>query len=264
MPDFDVLHQGAKGTQTQLLAAAMNERFSNRSLADRRVHVYEGRMTLTADLHAAAITCAWALGASQETIDKMRRERIVTAGANRMIRSPGVRNATQRALGERRIANMRAARKRRAEEAARLSESRRAVCDAFKLAAANYRRNPGAYHYLAGGVPNIIIMRPTPHNYRSDCSQFAVNGYREAGVKICPGIGTWMYSNTVSVAARGGGGKVVKKPKPGDFGMYGSRYAPHHMEAYIGEPGCEFIGHGSTPIDSTTPGRPDYYLSFLD
>jgi hypothetical protein len=49
-------------------------------------------------------------------------------------------------------------------------------------------------------------------------------------------------------------------PVPGDFGMYGSRTAPHHVETYCALPGREFIGHGSPPIDSLTPGRPDFYL----
>jgi hypothetical protein len=49
-------------------------------------------------------------------------------------------------------------------------------------------------------------------------------------------------------------------PVPGDFGMYGSRTAPHHVEPYCALPGREFIGHGSPPIDSLTPGRPDFYL----
>lgn len=261
MPTFAVLHQGAKSDQARRLAIAMNDRFEQRSLADRKVHVFEGPMTLTADLHAAAITCAWALGAADTTIARMRREKIVPAGVNRMIRSPGSRNDTQRALGARRIANMRAQRKRREREASQVSSKRRAVCDAAKRAAANYRKNPGAYHYLAGGVPNIVIMRPTPSHWRSDCSQFGVNCYREAGVENCPGSGTFMFSNTISVE---NGGRVTQSPRPGDFGMYGSHGRTHHMEVYIGEVGCEFIGHGTQRIDSTTPGRPDFYLSFLD
>lgn len=258
MPTFDVLHQGGRSDQARRLAIAMNQRFEQRSLADRKVHVYEGPMTLTADLHAAAITCAWALGASQETIALMRREKTVPVGVNRMIRSPGSRNATQRERGEKRIANMRAQRRRREREA---GGARKRVCDAAKRAAANYRANPGAYHYLAGGVPNTVIMRPTPRHWRSDCSQFAVNCYREAGVDECPGSGTFMFSNTISIEQ---GGRVTSSPRPGDFAMYGRRGATHHMEVYIGEPGCEFIGHGTQPIDSTTPGRPDFYLSFLD
>jgi hypothetical protein len=57
------------------------------------------------------------------------------------------------------------------------------------------------------------------------------------------------------------GVKFVTKPdrKPGMLGMYGSRTAPHHVEIFCGD---KFIGHGSPPIDSLTPGEPDYYLDF--
>jgi hypothetical protein len=44
------------------------------------------------------------------------------------------------------------------------------------------------------------------------------------------------------------------------YGVHGG--ATHHVELYCGAPGQEFIGHGSPPIDSATPGRPDYYLTF--
>jgi cell wall-associated NlpC family hydrolase len=124
-------------------------------------------------------------------------------------------------------------------------------------AKANYDRNPGAYHYLAGGVPNTTILAPTPRNYRSDCSQFAVNVYRLAGVP-CPGSGTYLYSNTISIEQ---GGRIVARPQPGDLGMYGARGRTHHVEVYIG--GGKFIGHGTARIDSLTPGQPSFYLSFL-
>lgn len=134
---------------------------------------------------------------------------------------------------------------------------------AAQQAAANYRKNPGAYHYLAGGVANTIIMAPTPRNYRSDCSQFAANCYRVAGVP-CPGSGTYMYSNTGTIAARG---RITTHPKPGDLGLYSYnrgnlRGSTHHVEVYVGD--GRHIGHGSPPIDSLTPGRPTFYLSFLD
>lgn len=125
---------------------------------------------------------------------------------------------------------------------------------------ANYDKNPGAYHYLAGGIPNTVILSPTPWSYRSDCSQFAVGCYRLAGVK-CPGTGTYLYSNTASIAA---GGRFTLNPQPGDLGMYGSRRAPHHVEVVVGVHPLRFVGHGTRPIDGVTPGLPTYYLSFLD
>jgi cell wall-associated NlpC family hydrolase len=153
----------------------------------------------------------------------------------------------------------------RLREAQLGSDPRAAIVAAAHRARANYLKNPGAYHYRAGGISNIIIMAPTPRTFRSDCSQFAVNVYRVAKVK-CPGSGSYMFSNTGTIA---GGGRITPSPRPGDLGMYcydksRPRSTTHHVEVYIGEPGCEFIGHGTQPIDSLTPGRPDYYLSFID
>jgi cell wall-associated NlpC family hydrolase len=147
---------------------------------------------------------------------------------------------------------------RRHQLAKLVTSPRQRIVHAAQQAAANYRRNPGAYHYLAGGVANTVIMRPTPRNWRSDCSQFAVACYREAGLS-CPGTGSFMASNTGSIDA---GGRVTYRPQPGDLGMYGRhRGYTHHVEVYIGD--GKHIGHGTQPIDSRTPGRPDYYLTFL-
>lgn len=150
-------------------------------------------------------------------------------------------------------------RKRRAQLHPPLAPARARIVAVAEQAAANYRRNPGAYHYLAGGTPNTVIMAPTPRDYRSDCSQFAVNCYRHAGVP-CPGSGTYLYSNTDSINQ---GGRVTTSPKPGDLGMYGSRGgSTHHVEVYVG--GGKHIGHGSSPIDSLIPGLPNFYLTFFD
>ena len=55
---------------------------------------------------------------------------------------------------------------------------------------------------------------------------------------------------------------MTTSQRPGDLGMYGKHGGfTHHVELYCGAPGQEFIGHGSAPIDSATPGRPDYYLT---
>jgi cell wall-associated NlpC family hydrolase len=143
------------------------------------------------------------------------------------------------------------------QELAKKVHVRDRVSAVVEQAALNYRRNPGAYHYLAGGVPNLEIMRPTPSTWRSDCSQFAVNAYRLAGA-ACPGTGTFLYSNTDSISM---GGRVTQNPQPGDLGLYGSgRGRTHHVEV---KAKGHLIGHGSPPIDSLTPGLPDFYLSFL-
>jgi hypothetical protein len=86
--------------------------------------------------------------------------------------------------------------------------------------------------------------------------------YKKAGLPS-PANVAHEWASTYSMVKKG---RVTHSPRPGDLGMYGSLAAPHHVELYCGEPGQEFIGHGSPPIDSRTPGRPDYYLTydFLD
>lgn len=148
-------------------------------------------------------------------------------------------------------------RRRQAQIAALTSGPRDKIVAVALQAKRNYEANPGAYHYLAGGVPNTTILSPTPRNWRSDCSQFAVNCYRLAGVP-CPGSGTYLYSNTISIEQ---GGRIVSTPRPGDLGMYGLHGRTHHVEVYIGN--GRFVGHGTAQIDGSTPGLPSFYLSFL-
>lgn len=157
-------------------------------------------------------------------------------------------------------------RKRQIKKAEKSSPRARLVAAAERCAA-NYRKNPGAYHYYAGGIQNTVVDRPTPHNWRSDCSQFIVGVCKLAGVP-CPGSGTYMASNTDSIA---NGGEITSNPKPGDLGMYcysmhDPRGTTHHVEMLVGtnpDGSRRHLGHGTQPIDSRTPGFPDYYLSFL-
>lgn len=235
----------------------MNRRLQARGL--RALMVKEDGKIGPATLRSIR-TCAWALGAQPATLERIASKHEVPIGVSSMIRNPGKRTDAQLELAAVRIANMRKQRKLRAHTAHSVSAQRQAICDQAKRARAHYNANPRAYHYLAGGIANTVIMTPTSRSWRSDCSQFAVNTYREAGVP-CPGSGTYLYSNTGTIAARG---TVTTNPRPGDLGMYGPRNATHHVEVYIGDADCEFIGHGSPPIDSLTPGRPDFYLSFLD
>ena len=143
------------------------------------------------------------------------------------------------------------------------SNPRSRVVAVAEMCARNYRRNPAAYHYLAGGRPNTVIDRPTPWSWRSDCSQFAANVYRMAGLK-CPGTGTFLHSNTGSIAARG---QIVRRPQPGDFKMWcydprRPRSTTHHMEVCTDSHGTT-IGHGTRAVDSLAPGGYFYYLRFL-
>jgi cell wall-associated NlpC family hydrolase len=266
MPIDAVLHLGGKSESARKLQAATNRRLRARDLG--ALAVPENGL-VDHDTLVAVRKAAWALGAMLATCERILQDRAIAVGVQQMIRNPGTRNAQQMDRGRRRMAAMRAARKKRAEEAKAAGAQRRAVVAAAKKAAANYRANPGAYHYLMDPrVANTIIMRPTPPNYRSDCSQFVVNVYREAGIERCPGVGSYLYSGTATIADPKGGGQIVRNPRPGDLAMYATSMAnprgtTHHVEMYIGEPGCMFIGHGSAPIDSMTPGQPDYYLSFL-
>lgn len=152
---------------------------------------------------------------------------------------------------------------RRLAQIAKVDNPRARIVAQAQLAAFNFQLNPGAYHYLAGGRANEVIMEPTPKGWRSDCSQFAVNVYREAGVP-CPGTGSYAYSNTTSIA---GSGRIVTSPKPGDLGLYSysssnPRTTTHHVEVYIG--GGRYIGHGTRLIDGITPGLPTFFLSFIN
>jgi cell wall-associated NlpC family hydrolase len=251
---LEVLHRDAKGDRVRALQAATNRRLRARGL-DANVVEEDGevgRKTL-----AAVTSAAWVLGAQRSTLARLDRGEI-PIGVQRMIRNPGRRTDEQKQRGRRRVAHMLAARKRRATAAKKAGTARQKVVELAQQAAANYRANPGAYHYLAGGVANTEFLHPTARNMRSDCSQFAAAVYKAAGLPS-PASVDHQWASTYSMVKKG---RVTMQPKPGDLGMYGTRSAPHHVEIYCGAPGQEFIGHGSPPIDSQTPGRPDYYLTY--
>jgi hypothetical protein len=210
----------------------------------------------------AVTTAAWLLGAQRSTLNKMNGSGEITVGVQRLIRNPGMRTEAQKALGRKRVAHVHADRDRRVTGAPGTGTARERIVELARDAAARYRANPGAYHYLAGGQANTEFLRPTPHSWRSDCSQFAASIYKAAGLPS-PANVTHEFASTFSMVKKG---RVTPRPRPGDLGMYGTHGAPHHVEVYCGVPGQEFIGHGSPPIDSRTPGRPDFYLTydFLD
>lgn len=260
MAELEVLHRGHRSDRTRALKAAMNRRLRARGLAGMTVP--ETTMLSSDDLISIR-KCAWALGALSSTYEAITRTGQVSVGVQRMIRNPGLRTHEQEERGKARISRMRRDRVERARhEKAILAKShgRLTVVHNVLVAASNYRANPGAYHYFAGGRANLIYLRPTPRDYRSDCSQFASSAQKDAGLPdLGPNGPLWV--NTVIMAAHL---EVVEHPSPADFGMYGPRHAPHHVEVYCGAaggPGHEFVGHGSPPIDSLTPGRPDFYLA---
>lgn len=250
-----VLRRGDRNDRVRALQAATNRRLRARGLAGLTVKEDGdlGARTLTAIRMAARM-----LGALKSTYDAIVPKGEVPVGVQGMILNPGKRNAAQRERGEVRVAHMRAARKRRAAAAHSVSNKRQAVVKRAKEAAANYRRSPGSYHYLAGGRANVVFLKPTPRDWRSDCSQFAASVYKDVGLPS-PGDVDYPWVNTWAIDRHG---VVTHKPRPGDLGLYGPKGNPHHVEIYIGEPGTMFIGHGSPPIDSVTPGLPTYYVTF--
>jgi hypothetical protein len=252
------LSRGDHGDRVRALQAATNRRLKARGLAD---YAIEEDGSLDAKAIAGVAKAAWALGAMRTTLAKLDAGD-VPLGVERMIRNPGRRNDDQKQRGRTRIRHMLAARRRRAAEAKKAGSKRARIVQEAQKAAANYRANPGAYHYLAGGTANTEYLKPTPSNWRSDCSQFAAAVYKGAGLPS-PANVSHEAASTWSMIKRG---KVTYKPRPGDLGMYGPTNAPHHVEVYCGVPGQEFIGHGSAPIDNVTPGRPTFYLTydFLD
>ncbi len=252
------LRRGDRGDRVRALQAAANRRLKARGLAD---YAIQEDGSLDGGAIAGVAKAAWALGAMRTTLAKLDAGEI-PLGVERMIRNPGRRQDEQKQRGRTRIRHMLAARRQRAEEASRAGSKRARVVQEAQKAAANYRANPGAYHYLAGGVANTEYLKPTPSNWRSDCSQFAASVYKGAGLPS-PSSTSHELASTWTMIKRG---KVTTAPRPGDLGLYGPTSAPHHVEVYCGLPGQEFIGHGSPPIDSATPGRPTFYLTydFLD
>jgi cell wall-associated NlpC family hydrolase len=252
---MQVLHRGARSDAARALQAATNRRLQRRGLADIAL---DEDGVVGARTMAAVTAAAWALGARRETIVKMDKGEI-PIGVQRMIRNPGRRTAEQKALGKKRVAHMLAARKRRAEAVGVAGSARKRVVELAQRAAANYHARPGAYHYLAGGKANAVFLEPTPSDWRSDCSQFVAAVYKAAGLPS-PATAPHEWAATSNIDPHG---RVTTKPRPGDLGMYGVHGGKtHHVELYCGLPGQEFIGHGSPPIDSQTPGRPNYYLTY--
>ncbi|HEX5924696.1 MAG TPA: NlpC/P60 family protein [Baekduia sp.] len=252
---MQVLQRGATGDAARALQAATNRRLHRRGLSYMAI---EEDGVAGAKTMAAVTAAAWALGARRETIARIDRGEI-PIGVQRMIRNPGRRSDEQKALGRKRVAHMVAARRQHAAAAAEAGPARGRVVEVAQRAAANYRAKPDAYHYSASGRANAVCLEPTPRDWRSDCSQFVAAVYKAAGLPS-PATVSHEAAATSSIDAQG---RVTTRPRPGDLGMYGVHGGvTHHVELYCGLPGQEFIGHGIAPIDSATPGRPDYYLTY--
>lgn len=247
---------GSRGEQVKSLQRSINKRLRARSAANRIVPVDGVFGKKTRD---AMVTAAYLLGADKTTYDGMRKGTI-NASELEFVRHPGRRSQAELNRGKQRVSAHRKAVAKAKAEAAKVGGLRKQIVKLAEQAAANYRKNPGAYHYLAGGSANLIFLRPTPRSFRSDCSQFVAAVYFAAGVKSPADPLAHQWASTYSIV-KSPHARVIPRSqrRPGDLGMYGSRTAPHHVELYCGD---KFIGHGSPPIDSLTPGEPDYYITF--
>jgi cell wall-associated NlpC family hydrolase len=250
-----MIDTGSHGAAIESLQRSINKRLRARSATSRVIKV-DGQFG-SRTRHAMAYA-AYLLGADKATVDGMLHGTINAAEVE-FVRNPGRRNQTQINLGKKRVAAHRAAVKKAQAAANTASAKVKKLITEAERAAANYRKQPGAYHYLAGGVANLIYLEPSPRTYRSDCSQFVASLYKAADLPSPASVPHIWASTWTMVKAPGV--RFVDKAhrKPGMLGMYGSRTAPHHVELFCGN---KFIGHGSPPIDSLTPGEPDYYLDF--
>lgn len=253
-----------KGDDVKHLQRAINTRLKTRSAPHHVVKVdgVFGPSTRTSLAYACYL-----LGMNTHQIDTHIKKGSISPTEQNFVIHPERRSAAVKELGKKRVAAHRLSLKKAAQKAASASADRKRIVAAWKQAARNYRQNPSAYHYLAGGIANTEIMKPTPSNWRSDCSMFVASGYKDAGVAspASPLAHEWAATSTIVKSPHA---RITTNPKPGDLGMYGDRTGPlasrytHHVEGYVGEPDLKFIGHGSPPIDSLTPGEPDFYVTF--
>lgn len=250
------LNNSDHGEDVRRLQHSINRRLGSRHASNRQVHAdgQFGPSTRRA-LHYAAFL----LGLDDERLKALNKGPVSVA-EQKFVMNPGNRNENELTRARRRVGAHILAIKKQAEAIKEASVKRKRIVTEAEKAATNYRKNPSAYHYLAGGHPNLEYLRPTPRDWRSDCSQFVSAVYKAAGLPspASPLDHLWTSTYTIVKSPRM---RVIDKSdrKPGDLGMYGSRSAPHHVEIWCGN---KFIGHGSPPIDSDTPGEPDYYVTY--
>lgn len=250
------LRNGSKGKDVKKLQTSINRRLKARD-APNRVLKVDGEFG--PKTRASMCFAAYLLGIELDPLKHMRVGPI-TQAEQRFVMNPGQRDAEHLQRARRRLAAHKKRRKEQKEHAAEMGQKRKRVVLEANRAATNYRKQPGAYHYLAGGKANTAYLRPTPRDWRSDCSQFAAAVYKGAGLPSPATPLDHQWASTFSIVKSPHARFVTRAGrKPGDIGMYGSRTAPHHCEVWCGD---KFIGHGSPPIDSLTPGEPDYYVTF--
>ncbi len=99
-----------------------------------------------------------------------------------------------------------------------------------------------------------------PRGFRSDCSQFVTSVFRSAGLPDPNGRG---YGGGYTGTLAENGREIPRsQAKPGDLGFYGT--APfHHVEMVVNDGATKFVGHGSPPVDSITPGLPNHYRTYV-
>lgn len=250
------INTGSKGSHVASLQRSINNRLRARSAQSRMVKV-DGEFGPAS--RRAMCYAAYLLGADKATVDGMRTGSINDDEVN-FVRHPARRSDAEKTRGKKRVAAHRAAVAKQKAEAAKVNAKRQRIVAELEKAAANYRKQPGAYHYLAGGIANLIYLAPSPRNFRSDCSQFQAAAWHGAGVESPAAPLAHQWASTFSMV-KSPHARVISRAqrKPGDLGMYGSHEAPHHVEGWTG---THFVGHGSPPIDSLTPGEPDYYLTY--
>jgi len=250
------LQNGSKGKAVEQLQRAIGKRARAR---DAPNHVPKVDGVFGPETREDACYVAYLLGIDLDSLKHMRVGPL-TPEEQDFILNPGKRDQVHLDRARRRVAaHKRVRAKQKAHAQAVRGKRARIVAEARK-AAANYRKNPGAYHYLAGGKANTVYLKPTPRDWRSDCSQFVASVYKGAGVESPAAPLDHLWASTFSIV-KSPHMRVITKAqrRPGDLGMYGSRDRPHHVELWCGD---TFIGHGSPPIDSLTPGEPDYYVTF--
>lgn len=250
------LDNGDHGEDVRRLQRSINRRLDARRAHNRLVKVDGEFGPKTRDaLHYASFL----LGLADDKL-KALHSGPISADEQLFVMNPGNRNENELTRARKRVAAHIRAVNKQLEARRKANVKRQRIVSLAEQAAANYRRNPGAYHYLAGGVQNLIFLKPSPPNYRSDCSQFIAAIYKAAGVPSPAEPLDHIWASTYSIV-KSSHARIIDKAdrKPGDLGMYGSRSAPHHVELWCGN---KFIGHGSPPIDSLTPGEPDYYITF--
>ena len=250
------IDNGSHGEDIKSFQRSINKRLETRYARGRRIKVdgQFGPATRRA-LHYAAFL----LGMEDDRLHGLLKGPI-SVEDQKFVVNPGNRSENDLTRARRRLAAHIRVVKKQAADAAAVRGKRARIVQQAEKAAANYRRNPGAYHYLAGGVQNLIFLKPSPRNFRSDCSQFVASVYKAAGVPSPAEPLDHIWASTYSIV-KSSHARIINKSdrRPGDLGMYGSRSAPHHVELWCGN---KFIGHGSPPIDSATPGEPDYYITF--